>query len=213
MDPKQMRVLDNGEASEEDQPRDTSREAAREQLATGRARRALGARREHSKGDGNFPTPEPTAAIDEEREDRTARDLPKSDDDRSAPKGNTPIGQAERNPEREVRDDFRPEPEREPSGFKKAERAARAATPKAARPARPTARRSSAAKRDAVKKVAKPSRRPTRARAAVSKAPKAAKKNATRTAVAARRAQPGRKRTGTARRGGAVSRRTRGKAR
>jgi hypothetical protein len=212
MDPKQMRVLDDEEASEEDQPRDTSREAAREQVATGRARRALKARREHSKGDGNFPTPEPTAAIDEETRDRTPRDLPKADDDRSAPKGNTPIGQEERNPDLEIRDDFRPEPDREPSGFEKAERAARAAPPKSTRPARPIARRSSAAKRDAVKKVATPSRRPTRAKATAAKAPKTAKKNAKRAAVA-RRAQPGRKRTGTARRGGAVSRRPRGKTR
>jgi hypothetical protein len=212
MDPKQMRVLDDGEAGEEDQPRDTSREAAREQVATGRARRSLSARREHSKGDGNFPTPESTTVIDEAVEDRTPRDLPKAEDDRSAPKGNTPVGQEERNPALEIRDDFRPELDREPSGFETAERAARAAPPKAARPARPIARRSSAAKRDAVKKVTKPSRSPARPKAAASKAPKAAKKNAKRAAVA-RRAQPGRKRTGTARRGGAVSRRTRGKAR
>jgi hypothetical protein len=208
-DPKQLRVLDDVDVTEDHEPRDISRDVAGEQLTTGQARRVLKARREHSKGDGNFPTPEPTAAMDEKNEDRTARDLPKADDDRSSPKGNTPVGQEARNPGLEARDDFRPELDREPSGFEKAERAARAGRPTVTRPVRPTARRSSAAKRDAAKKLTKPSRRPTRASVSAAKAPKVARKNAKGAAVA-RRPQAGRKRTGTTRRGRAVSQRARG---
>ena len=76
----------------------------------GEARRVLVARREHSKGDGNFPNPEPGPdLLDERTEDRTPRDLPKARDDRSAPKGNVTAGQSDRNPTLEVRDDERPQ--------------------------------------------------------------------------------------------------------
>ncbi len=151
MDPKQMRVLKNGQASEADLPRDTSREAVRDQEE---GRRTMKARREHSKGDGNFPAPEAAAALEDERpEDFEPRDMPKAADDRSAPKGATTKGQRERNPGLEVRDDAKPARPRAQSGMT---RARRATTPK--RPtkrARPTARRSSAAKRDAQKRVVK----------------------------------------------------------
>ena len=67
------------------------------------AQRTLKARREHSKGDGNFPAPEPgPERIDERPEDRTPRDLPKSRDDRTAPKGNATAGQPDRNPNLEL---------------------------------------------------------------------------------------------------------------
>jgi hypothetical protein len=74
------------------------------------ARRVMKARREHSKGDGNFPAPEPSPQLmdDERPEDRMPRDLPKSRDDRSAPKGNITAGQDERNPNLQTRDDERP---------------------------------------------------------------------------------------------------------
>jgi len=151
MDPKQMRVLENGQASEEDLPRDTSREAVRDQAE---GRRTMKARREHSKGDGNFPSPEPTAALDDERpEDRSAADLPKEADDRSAPKGATTKGQRDRNPDMAMRDDAKPRRPRVESGMSRARRAAAPKRP--AKRTRPTARRSSAAKRDAVKRVAK----------------------------------------------------------
>ena len=76
------------------------------------ARRVMKARREHSKGDGNFPAPEPSPQLvdDERPEDRMPRDLPKSRDDRSAPKGNITAGQDDRNPNLETRDDQRPGP-------------------------------------------------------------------------------------------------------
>lgn len=84
---------------------------ATETVAPREARRTLKARREHSKGDGNFPAPAPSAElVDEKPEDRTARDLPKARDDRSAPKGNATAGQDERNPNLETRDDQRPGP-------------------------------------------------------------------------------------------------------
>src|ERR671934_1989180 len=123
------------------------------------AQRTLKARREHSKGDGNFPAAEARPElVDERPEDRTPRDLPQERDDRSAPKGNVTDGQEAGNPDLEMRDDFKARRKRE-SGFTRAERAARTETKererKAAKPkrkaARPTARRSSAAKRDAVK--------------------------------------------------------------
>jgi hypothetical protein len=80
-------------------------------VAPREARRTLKARREHSKGDGNFPAPEPSAElVDEKPEDRSPRDLPKSRDDRSAPKGNATAGQDDRNPNLETRDDQRPGP-------------------------------------------------------------------------------------------------------
>jgi hypothetical protein len=223
MDPKQKRVLEEGEASDLDLPRDTAREAVRAQeerprggRTTGRkggvadietepeGRRTMKARREHSKGDGNLPTPDPSAQVDDERpDDRLPRDLPKSADDRSAPKGNTPAGQDERNPELEMRDDA--EPERSPSGFELAERATDEVTEPRPRRRAPNARRSSAAKRDALRRSgARTGARPRAVRGAT-KAPKNAKKNATR-AAAARSAQPGRKRMGTARRGSTAAR-------
>src|SRR5688572_5213456 len=81
-------------------------------VAPREARRVMKARREHSKGDGNFPAPEPSPQLmdDERPEDRMPRDLPKSRDDRSAPKGNITAGQDERNPNFETRDDQRPGP-------------------------------------------------------------------------------------------------------
>jgi hypothetical protein len=74
------------------------------------ARRVMKQRREHSKGDGNFPSPEPSPQLmeDERPEDREPRDLPKARDDRSAPKGNITAGQDDRNPNLETRDDQRP---------------------------------------------------------------------------------------------------------
>jgi len=124
------------------------------------ARRVLSARREHSKGDGNMPSAEPgPQLLDERPEDRGPRDLPKSRDDRSAPKGNTAAGQGDRNPDREVRDDFKPR-RRGESGFSDAQRAADVATaPKRRASARPTARRSSAAKRDALRAKASSKKR------------------------------------------------------
>jgi hypothetical protein len=76
------------------------------------ARRVMKARREHSKGDGNFPAPEPSPQLldDERPEDRTPRDIPKARDDRSAPKGNITAGQDDRNPNLETADDQRPGP-------------------------------------------------------------------------------------------------------
>lgn len=85
--------------------------ATTETVAPREARRTLKARREHSKGDGNFPAPQPSAElVDEKPEDRSPRDLPKSRDDRSAPKGNITAGQDDRNPNLETRDDQRPGP-------------------------------------------------------------------------------------------------------
>jgi hypothetical protein len=76
------------------------------------ARRVMKARREHSKGDGNFPAPEPSPQLmdDERPEDRMPRDLPKARDDRSAPKGNITAGQDDRNPNLETSDDQRSGP-------------------------------------------------------------------------------------------------------
>ena len=80
-------------------------------VAPREARRTLKARRDHSKGDGNFPAPEPSPQlIDERPEDRGPRDVPKSRDDRSAPKGNITAGQDDRNPNLETADDQRPGP-------------------------------------------------------------------------------------------------------
>ena len=115
------------------------------------AKRVLKARREHDQGDGNFPTPEPRAALDDERpEDRTPRDLPKGQDDRSAPKGDVRSDQRDRNPALEMRDDHKADPPAARSGFEDAVRAADAmAGAKGGERARPTARRSSSAKRKA----------------------------------------------------------------
>ena len=66
--------------------------------------RILKERREHSKGDGNFPTPDqPSDLTGETPRDRTPEDVPKERDPRSAPKGNEPAGQRERNPDEEMR--------------------------------------------------------------------------------------------------------------
>lgn len=52
------------------------------------ARDALRARREHSKGDGNFPDARPHGGLGGETpRDRTPEDLPKERDPRNAPKG------------------------------------------------------------------------------------------------------------------------------
>jgi hypothetical protein len=103
------------------------------EIRPGEARRALKARREHSKGDGNFPRVEPgPELLDERPEDRQPRDLPKARDDRSAPKGNITAGQQARNPDLAVRDDAEPPRAETPSGFETAERAAE--TPKARAP-------------------------------------------------------------------------------
>lgn len=174
----------NGDGSEpnaentQDVAETTTQEAAPE---TGEGERTLKARREHSKGDGNFPTPEPSPRlVDERPEDRTPRDLPKSRDDRSAPKGNVTVGQPDRNPLLETRDDYAPRRPRQPAPQK---------------PKTPAGRGRSAAA-------------PTRARARAGAAPDARKKERTspkRSTTAARakrpaRGQQGRKAVGTKRR-------------
>lgn len=84
-------------------------------------RRTLAARREHSKGNGNFPEPEPTVTVLERPEDRMPEDLPK--------------------------DPELPTPD---SGFEMAARAADDATSEPVRPAaRPNTRRAPSAKREA----------------------------------------------------------------
>lgn len=124
-----------------------------------RARDLLAARREHSKGQGNFPTPEPHFGMRDERpEDREPSDLPKDRDDRSAPKGDVPVGQEDRNPGLETRVPPGP-PARAnpPGGMELARQEIR--RPGAGRPGakaerttpRPNARRSSAAKREATR--------------------------------------------------------------
>jgi len=109
------------------------------------ARRTLKARREHDKGDGNFPTPT-RLPIDERPEDRLPEDLPKERDLRSAPKGNATAGQTDRNRDLEVRDDYKPIRPRAATPTEEAANMPRA--PRKVAP-RPTARRSSAAKRKA----------------------------------------------------------------
>jgi hypothetical protein len=90
------------------------------------ARRVMKQRREHSKGDGNFPAPEPSPQLmdDERPEDREPRDLPKARDDRSAPKGNITAGQDDRNPDLDIRDDQRPRRAGRASGMESARAAA-----------------------------------------------------------------------------------------
>lgn len=85
---------------------------AEEPVPPREARRVMKARREHSKGDGNFPAPEPSPQLldDERPEDRTPRDISKARDDRSAPKGNITAGQDDRNPNFQTSDDQRPGP-------------------------------------------------------------------------------------------------------
>jgi hypothetical protein len=146
-------------------------------------RRTLAARREHSKGDGNFPDPEPTTSILERPADRVAEDVPKARDPRSAPKGNVTKGQEERNPDLETRDDYRPKLPEPRTGFESAHDAADQDAVPTAKPARPNARRSSSAKRE------------------VAPSPRAA---------VARRPQVMKRKTGTARRGDAVPRKARG---
>jgi hypothetical protein len=59
--------------------------------------RVLKARREHSKGDGNFPTPDPSDDLTAEApRDREPEDVPKERDERTAPKGNETAGQRDR---------------------------------------------------------------------------------------------------------------------
>jgi hypothetical protein len=108
-------------------------------VPSGEARRTMKARREHSKGDGNFPGVEPgPELLDERPEDRQPRDTPKARDDRGAPKGNVTAGQRDRNPDLAVRDEAEPQRRHPRSGFEMAERAAE--TPKARAPrSRPTA--------------------------------------------------------------------------
>ena len=173
------------------------------------AQQALFSRREHSKGDGNLPTAEPhPELIDERPRDRMPRDLPKERDDRSAPKGNVTRGQAARNPALEARDDYDPELPQPESGFERASAAAgRTVRPRrAASGARPKARRSSAAKR---KVTTRADTGRGRAKANVRQAPRSASRSGRRAAVA-RKPQVGTRRTGTAPRGDAVSRRARG---
>jgi hypothetical protein len=94
--------------------------AGNAQIASSEARQTMKARREHSKGDGNFPAPEPgPQLIDERPEDRTPRDLPKSRDDRTAPKGNATAGQPDRNPNLELSARGRGAPTVKPRGKRK----------------------------------------------------------------------------------------------
>jgi hypothetical protein len=138
-------------------------------------RRTLAARREHSKGNGNFRDAQPTVTVLERPEERSPEDVPK---ERDAPK----------------------------SGFEEALSAAEDATSRPAKPVvRPNARRSSAAKRAALPRQ----RSRPRPEAAVPKAPKSSAKSGQRAAIE-RRAQPGKRKTGPARRGGAVPRAARG---
>jgi len=196
---------DAGTAPEVDAGRRLDRAAP---VAPTEAERTLRARREHSKGDGNVPSPEPHAGLLEERpEDRTPRDLPKARDDRSAHKGNITAGQEERNPELDVRDDFEPPAQEPVSGFDRAREVALRAdapTPRR-RSTRPTARRASAAKRKAT------TRRPRADKAAANV--RRAAKNAvggTQRASTARRPGVGTRRTGAAPRRNTVRRSTRG---
>jgi hypothetical protein len=131
------------------------------------AQRALAARREHSKGRGNLPKARRRGTADERPEDRRPRDTPKERDRRSAPKGNVTAGQRGRNPALQVRDEARPRLPTPPSGFegalaaagaletqtrqKRAERGKRGGPGGGGR--RPFARRSTAAKRQAMRQA------------------------------------------------------------
>lgn len=125
MDPKQERALRDGTASVADEPRDTDIDSVREQAENPPiAERSRPRRRTAAVADVRVNqeagTPvdqmardlgaEPVLLDDERPEDRMPRDLPKSRDDRSAPKGNITAGQDERNPNFETRDDQRPGP-------------------------------------------------------------------------------------------------------
>ncbi|MGH2378818.1 MAG: hypothetical protein ACRDGT_10125 [Candidatus Limnocylindria bacterium] len=166
------------------------------------AREALAAKREHSKGDGNFPRTAPRGVVrDEAPEDHMPRDVRKERDPRSAPKGAVTKGQEERNPDLELRDEAEPELKGRtpPSGFETAiaaadeEIAARRPKPPAKRP---NARRSSAAKREATRRAPKRLQRRTGA-TTVPQAPKSSERSARRAAVE-RRPGVGKRRTGTA---------------
>jgi hypothetical protein len=66
----------------------------------GDVREGLAARREHSKGQGNFPSPRPHPGLEGERpQDRLPEELPKGRDPRTAPKGDVTTGQEDRNPD------------------------------------------------------------------------------------------------------------------
>ncbi|HET8568581.1 MAG TPA: hypothetical protein VFM93_06310 [Candidatus Limnocylindria bacterium] len=151
------------------------------------ARALLAARREHSRGKKNFPTPEPHLGMREETPaDRGPRDLPRDQDDRSAPKGDVTVGQDDRNPLLETRVPAgHAERRGTPSGYERARDAAAARVP-AARPARPNARRSSSAKRKALRGGAR-----RRTAAEPTRAAKDTEKSATRAAGERRsRARP-----------------------
>jgi hypothetical protein len=119
-------------------------------------RRMRATRREHSKGNGNFPDTEPIVTVVERPEDRLAEDL------------------------RKERDAELPAPK---SGFEEALAAADDATSRPPGPApRPNARRSSAAKRAALPRQ----RSRPRVEAMVPRAPKSSAKTAKRAAAARR---------------------------
>jgi hypothetical protein len=156
-----------------------------------RARDLLAARREHSKGQGNFPTPEPHMGLRDERpEDREPRDLPKAKDGRTAPKGDAPVGQEDRNPDlvtRVPRGGGR-EPN-SPGGMELVEGSLE--RPKReARPARPNARRSSAAKREVMREVTRDERPRHRGLVEPGTAAKDTEKNAKRRAGESRARKP-----------------------
>ena len=152
-----------------------------------RARDLLAARREHSKGQGNFPTPEPHMGLRDERpEDREPRDLPKSRDDRSAPKGDAPAGQQDRNPDLETRVPRAGRQEPNPPGGMELVKQEVKRSKREPGPARPNARRSSAAKRDATRDERRAARPSPRAPIEPGPAAKDTEKNAKRRAGEAR---------------------------
>ena len=162
----------------------------------GEARRTLKARRQHSKGDGNFPRVEPgPGLLDERPEDRQPRDLPKARDDRSAPKGNVTAGQDARNPDLAVRDDLQaPSPQTFPVAPRRVVQSQKAA-PKSER--RPSGIKANISKRAAptrAKATRKATRPAGRAKAAATRTPrratttrKATKPTARKTARPAKR--------------------------
>lgn len=152
-----------------------------------RARDLLAARREHSKGQGNFPTPEPHMGMRDERpEDREPRDLPKAKDDRSAPKGDVPVGQEDRNPDLVTRVPRGGGREPNPPGGMELVEGSLERPKREARPARPNARRSSAAKRE----VMRDERPRRRGRVEPGTAAKDTEKNAKRRAGESRARKP-----------------------
>ena len=185
-----------------------------------RARDLLAARREHSKGQGNFPTPEPHFGMRDERpEDREPSDLPKDRDDRSAPKGDVPAGQEDRNPGLETRvPRARPVRANPPGGMELVKREIGrdetqrpgAKAPRAAQ--RPNARRSSAAKREATRgeRPAPAARRrtaaPVRRASGLTAAPRRTAKTAPREGAAGDRRSAGRSSGGRGGRSGNVQR-------